>query len=141
MAPVGATVILTDAVVSVAGEAEGDALWLSPSELAKSGWEWKPEGLCRGPLCVPVPPRAPWVRGAGEDVRVDLAGLARHMGQPVAASAPHRVWSIGEASEDVADRLLSLEAPDFALPDLDGRVHRLSDHRGRKVFLLAWASW
>jgi hypothetical protein len=27
------------------------------------------------------------------------------------------------------------------LPDLDGKMHRLSDYRGQKVFLLAWASW
>ena len=32
-------------------------------------------------------------------------------------------------------------APDFALPDLSGRVHRLSDYRGQKVFLTTWASW
>ncbi|MGI9659669.1 MAG: peroxiredoxin family protein [Gaiellaceae bacterium] len=32
-------------------------------------------------------------------------------------------------------------APDFALPDLDGVEHRLSDFRGRKVILLSWASW
>ena len=36
---------------------------------------------------------------------------------------------------------LGTPAPDFALPDLDGRVHRLSDFRGRKVFLATWASW
>jgi peroxiredoxin len=32
-------------------------------------------------------------------------------------------------------------APAFALPDLDGRRHRLSDHRGNKVLLVTWASW
>jgi hypothetical protein len=63
------------------------------------------------------------------------------MGQPVAASPEHAAWSVGEAAEDVADRLLALDAPDFTLPDLDGRMHALSSFRGRKVFLLAWASW
>jgi hypothetical protein len=63
------------------------------------------------------------------------------MGQPVAATPEHAVWSIGEAAEDAAERLLSLEAPDFTLPDIDGNPHRLSTFRGRKVFLLAWASW
>ena len=33
------------------------------------------------------------------------------------------------------------EAPDVALPDLDGRIHRISDHLGKKVFLSTWASW
>jgi peroxiredoxin len=33
------------------------------------------------------------------------------------------------------------EAPDFALPDLRGEVHRLSDFRGRFVFLNLWTTW
>ena len=34
-----------------------------------------------------------------------------------------------------------LTAPDFSLPDLEGREHSLSDYRGNKVFLATWASW
>jgi hypothetical protein len=144
MASTTATLLLPGGTVTVTvtGEAEGDALWLAPAELEKAGgWEFRPEGACRGPLCVPVPPGAAWVRGAGPGLRVDLTGLSRHMGQPVAVSAPDRVWSIGEAAEDAADRLASLDAPDFTLPDLEGRPHTLSSFRGRKVFVLAWASW
>ena len=33
------------------------------------------------------------------------------------------------------------EAPDFALPDLDGRWRRLSERRGRPVLLTFFASW
>ena len=88
-----------------------------------------------------MPPAALVGARPGPDLRVDLTGLSRHMGQPIAASPERAVWSIGEAAEDVADRLRSLEAPDFTLPDLDGRTHTLSSFRGRKVFLLAWASW
>jgi thioredoxin-dependent peroxiredoxin len=29
-------------------------------------------------------------------------------------------------------------APDFSLPGSDGKTHRLSDHRGREVVVLAW---
>ena len=32
-------------------------------------------------------------------------------------------------------------APDFSLPDINGQPHRLSDYRGKKVFLATWASW
>ena len=142
MAAATATILLPAGTVTVTGEAEGDALWLAPDELARAGGgEYKPEGLCRGPLCVPVPRGAPWVRGQGVDLRLDLVGLSRHMGQPVAASPERDTWSIGDAAEDLADRLLSLDAPDFTLPDLDGRPHTLTSFRGRKVFLLAWASW
>ncbi len=35
----------------------------------------------------------------------------------------------------------TLEAPDFELPDLSGKMHRLSQHRGKKVLLIAYASW
>ncbi len=31
--------------------------------------------------------------------------------------------------------------PDFFLPDLDGKYLRLSDFRGKKVFLFHFASW
>ena len=31
--------------------------------------------------------------------------------------------------------------PDFLLPNLDGRLGRLSDHRGKKVLLIHFASW
>lgn len=29
----------------------------------------------------------------------------------------------------------------FTLPDLEGRPHALVDYRGKKVFLVFWASW
>ncbi len=32
-------------------------------------------------------------------------------------------------------------APDFRLEDLDGRIHRLSDYRGRVVIVNFWATW
>jgi len=141
-----ATVLLPgESVVVEAVRVEGENLWLDPPALARcGGWEVKPEGLCRGALCVPVPPGQAGqalLAADGARPRVNLAALARHMGQPVAASPEDGVWSIGEAAEDAADRLLSLEAPDFTLPDMDGKPHTLSTFRGRKVLLLAWASW
>ena len=33
------------------------------------------------------------------------------------------------------------KAPDFTLPDLDGKVVRLDDQRGKVVFLNIWATW
>jgi peroxiredoxin len=49
------------------------------------------------------------------------------------------VLGVGAAAR--SDALRSLEAPDFTLPDLEGRRHSLSDQRGKKVLLVTWASW
>lgn len=39
------------------------------------------------------------------------------------------------------DSRSGFEAPDFALPDLDGRTHTLAEYRGKVVFLNIWATW
>jgi len=33
------------------------------------------------------------------------------------------------------------ESPDFTLTDIDGKVHRLGDYRGRDVMIVFWATW
>jgi len=43
-------------VVCTSARADGDDLWLSAHELeAATGWSMKPEGLCRGDACLPIP--------------------------------------------------------------------------------------
>jgi len=37
--------------------------------------------------------------------------------------------------------IIPFQPPDFALTDLDGNVHRLSDHRGKVVLLYFMATW
>jgi hypothetical protein len=121
-----------------AGATEG--LWLDADQAAAaSGWELRPEGLCRGDVCVPVPP------GKAEtfvaDGKVNLAAFWRHMGMPAATSADGDVWALGEGADNRATELRSLKAPDFTLPDLAGVEHSLSDYRGKKTLLATWASW
>lgn len=120
-------------------QAKGEALWLNPSEIeAATGWLWKPEGLCRDDTCIPLP-----AGGAGivQNDRLDIAGLWRHLGAPVLHDQAAESWVLGVGSSQRAQDLGSLSAPDFELPDLDGRMHRLSDHRGQRVLLVTWASW
>jgi peroxiredoxin len=35
----------------------------------------------------------------------------------------------------------AVPAPDFELPDTDGKLHRLSDYRGKTVIINFWTTW
>jgi len=72
---------------------------------------------------------------------VARATRAETSGRPVAIDRDERAAYLGVSAAERAKGLSSLEAPDFALPDLDGRLHSLSEHRGQKVLLVAYASW
>lgn len=118
---------VTDGRVRVAPDQVREAL----------GWEWKPEGLCRGEVCVPV--RDPDALADADGI--DLAAFAAALGRPLALDVEAGAAALGTPASERASRLASLEAPDFILPDLDGRPHTLSEHRGKKVLLIAYASW
>jgi hypothetical protein len=121
-------------------EASTTALWCPAREAdAATGWVAKPEGLCRGEVCVPLP--AGREREITDGGRINLASLWRHLGQPAVHSERGDVWVLGQSAQDRKAALSSLEAPDFTLPDAFGRMHRLSDYRGKKLFLVTWASW
>jgi hypothetical protein len=102
---------------------------------AITGWVLKPEGMCRDELCVPL------TEDARRDGQVDIAAFWRVLGHPVVSDGPGEVWVLGTAAESRNAALAGLEAPDFALPDLAGKQHHLSELRGKKVFLATWASW
>jgi hypothetical protein len=72
---------------------------------------------------------------------IDLAALARVLDRPLALDVDEGVAVLGASAAERGVRLASLEAPDFALPDLAGRTHTLRDQRGKKTLLIAWASW
>lgn len=99
---------------------------------AGTGWTLKPEGACQGHVCIPLS------RPAGDTV--DVAQAAHDMGMPLVAAAEHGLWALGPAA--IGSRALTgAEAPDLALPDLDGNVFQLSSLRGQKVLLYAWAPY
>ncbi len=122
-------------VLPVAFEA-GTARVPTAAVARELGWELKPEGLCRDDICVPV-------REAGlvSDAGLDLAILARTLARPFVLDLDEGVASIGVSAEDRALPLARLESPDFELPELDGKLHRISEYRGQKVLLTAHASW
>jgi len=38
-------------------------------------------------------------------------------------------------------RPTAYEAPDFSLPDLNGKTHTLSEYKGKVIFLNLWTTW
>jgi len=122
------------------GNARGDNLWLPSGDIeAATGWTLKPEGFCRGTVCVPTPAGKEAEFSEGDAVNV--SAFWRHMGRPVLHDAAGDTWMLGNSATERANALDSLEAPDFSLSDPSGRVHSLSDYRGKKVFLTTWSSW
>lgn len=139
------TVLYQDSETLVDGaRVDGDRLWLTLSELTKvSGWQLKPEGVCKDEICVPVADahRPALIRDDPAGPLFNLTEFARLIQQPVAHDEKHTVWYFGPAAWEWKSRLSSRLAPDFTLPDLSGRLHTLSELRGKKLFLLFWASW
>ena len=102
---------------------------------AGTGWQLKPEGACKGPVCVPLADRAVASRS-----QVDGIAVAEAVGLPVVHDEEHDVWAVGP--ESIGSRaLVSAENADFELPGLDGELFRLSSLRGRKVVVYAWAPY
>ena len=102
---------------------------------AATGWAIKPEGACRGDLCVPLPDEA---RTAAGSLRLDV--LAERLGAPLVHDDEHGRYALGPST--VSGRALATaEAPELVLPDVDGNPFRLSSLHGQKVLLVAWASW
>lgn len=122
--------------------AEEGALWLDAAELARrTGWELKPQGLCHGELCFPTSAGKAFESKREGATYLNFTALADEVGFPWAGDLKHRIWYFGADAMERGTALKSLKAPDFELPDLDGRTHRLSDHLGKKVLLISWASW
>jgi hypothetical protein len=132
------TIIDAGRATEVQAHIDTDRVLLSPEALRDAlGWELHDGTLCNDTMCVPLP--AGSSLGAGG--ALDLAEVAAVLDRPLALDTGARAAYLGTSARERADALASLLAPDFTLPDLAGRPHTLSAHRGKKVLLVAWASW
>jgi hypothetical protein len=95
-----------------------------------TGWKIRPEGACKGEVCVPL----------ARSERFDLVATAARLRMALVEDAAQGLWALGP--ESLGDRaLVSAQAPELVLPDLAGREFRLSSLRGQKVALVAWSPY
>lgn len=99
----------------------------------RTGWEAKPEGLCKGDLCFPAPD------AVNADGTLSIASISERLGMPMVTDEASGLMVLGPESGGTA--LSTVTVPDITLPDADGNPFALSSLRGRKVLLVAWASW
>ncbi len=136
-----ATITLIDPELGeqqVSATASATSVFVSPDVIASAtGWFLKPEGLCRGEVCVPVRDGA-LVDETGD---LDVERFAAALGLPAVLDIEEGVLSIGETADARADVIATGIAPDFELPTLDGTPFRFSSIGRKKKVLVAWASW
>ena len=129
--------------IAQSAQASND-LWLTLDDLTRAtGFELKPQGMCRKELCFPLPSarRSEFLMKRGNVQWFNLSAFARMLHQPIAYDAELATWYFGPRPEVQSNYLSSFQAPDFTLPDMDGKPHSLSDFRGKKVLIVTWASW
>jgi hypothetical protein len=97
---------------------------------AGTGWEIKPEGACKGDVCVAL----------DQSGAFDVQFTADQLRMAVVHDAEEGLWAIGP--ESLGDRaLVTADAPELVLPDLDGNEFRLATLRGQKVVIVSWAPY
>jgi hypothetical protein len=112
-----------------------ESLTIDPlSFAARTGWELKPEGMCRADQCVPLPDGASTAAGD-----LDLTVVAERLQMPLIHDEEASIWALGPSSGGRA--LASATAAELELEDAEGNPFKLSSLLGRKVLLVAWASW
>lgn len=99
-----------------------------------TGWDAKPQGMCRGEVCVPAP-------GALVADTVDVAVAAERLGMPIVHDETNGVWALGPAT--ATGRALSTAIARFpsSLIDAMGNAFDFASLRGRRIVMVAWASW
>ena len=141
------TVIYEGTATTLAADspfAQSADLWVTLADLTRAtGFELKPQGVCRKEACYPLPKknRSDYVTKRGSFEWFNLSAFARMLHQAVARDAQFDAWYFGPQPVAQNDFLSTLEAPNFTLPDSTGKLHSLSDYRGKKVLLITWASW
>jgi len=131
-------VLTGEEVREVNAEARPGTLLLTPVDLREvTGWELKPEGLCRDDACVLTRSR-PDVQVDG---RVDLRVVAELLDRPLAIDDDTAVAALGESATTRSAQIASGRVGDLVLHDVDGKPVSWSSLGRKKKVLVTWASW
>lgn len=103
-----------------------------PEFEAGTGWQIKPEGACKADVCIPLPAR--------DGDQLDIRAVASAMNLPLVEEPRAGLYALGPESIG-GKALLSAEAPDFTLPDVEGNPFKLSSLKGQKIVVYAWAPY
>jgi len=106
---------------ATSAEPSTEALWCSAIDTRQAtGWEAKPEGLCKGDVCVPLPARRE--REFVDGGRINLAALWR---LPVLFCCENNLYAMGtaldrsEAETDLCLKAASYEIPAWPVDGMD----------------------
>jgi peroxiredoxin len=141
--PMKVTVLAREETIEIDRALVDDQQLLVPAEYVQAitGFELKPQGLCAGDACIPIPSDAAWLVKRDGSTYFDVTDCARKLDQAFAVDVEQHVWCFTPIPRSQTQPLLTGRAPDFSLPNREGKLVRLSDCRGKKVLLLTWASW
>jgi hypothetical protein len=95
-----------------------------------TGWVIKPEGACKADVCVPL----------GTTGAFDVTAAAERLGMAIVHDADAGLWALGPESFG-GRALVTAQAPELVLDDIDGDTFALSSLRGQKVVIVSWAPY
>ncbi len=134
------TVLYGGKAVTLTNTGNGDALLIDPADLSRiNGFELKPEGACRGNLCIPLP-KGVLVEQDSKNW-FDVTAFADHVRQPYVADVEARVWSFSDVPTTRDEMRVNAMAPDIELTDRSGNSIRFADLKGKKALIVTWSSW
>ena len=81
-------------------------------------------------MCVPL----------GATGEFDVTATAERLGMAIVHDADAGLWAVGPESFG-GRALVSAQAPELVLDDIDGNASRLSSLRGQKVVIVSWAPY
>ena len=112
------TIVDDERAVEIPARLAGGRVRLDPAAVKDGlGWELHDGLLCSEAMCIPVADEAALIGPDG----IDLEGFARTLDRALAVDVEERAAFLGGSARERAQALASQHAPDFTLPDLDGR--------------------